>query len=94
MIEAQPVVGVLMAPVLGEDPLYSVPPSIWWPAVTLIVLASVLILRVIANNVTINGPPVFEGVPFVGGILKFLQVRDPTGFGVVAGLLACWAARF
>ncbi|KAK9794631.1 hypothetical protein WJX73_002662 [Symbiochloris irregularis] len=62
-----------MAPLLGEDPLYSVPSSIWWPAVTLVVLASVVVLRVITNHITLNGPPVFEGLPFVGGILKFLQ---------------------
>ena len=33
------------------------------------------ILRVIANNLPSQRPPVFEGVPFIGGVLKFVQVQ-------------------
>lgn len=31
-------------------------------------------LRVIANSLPSQKPPVFEGIPFIGGVLKFVQV--------------------
>ena len=34
------------------------------------------VLRLIANRLPSQSPPVFEGIPFIGGVLKFVQVRD------------------
>lgn len=44
----------------------------------LVGLAGVVVLallRLIRNNLPGKTPPVFEGLPFVGGILKFTKVR-------------------
>lgn len=46
------------------------------------VVLAVLILGVVASlirrsqNAKLNRPPVFEGIPLIGGILKFLKVAD------------------
>ncbi len=32
------------------------------------------VLRIIANRIPSQSPPVFEGIPFIGGVLKFVQV--------------------
>ncbi len=34
------------------------------------------VLRLIANRLPSQSPPVFEGIPFIGGVLKFVQVQD------------------
>ena len=44
-------------------------------AFTLVVVLSVIALRLITNKLPSKGPPVFEGLPFIGGIIKFAQVR-------------------
>ncbi len=41
------------------------------PAALLLVCS---VLRLIANRLPSQSPPVFEGIPFVGGVLKFVQV--------------------
>ena len=40
----------------------------------LALLAAILTLRVVANKITFDAPPVFEGLPFIGGLLKFMGV--------------------
>lgn len=32
------------------------------------------VLRLITNSLPSQSPPVFEGIPFVGGVVKFIQV--------------------
>ena len=46
-----------------------------WPVLALVVLAAILTLRLVSNRLTFDAPPVFEGLPFVGGLLKFMGVR-------------------
>ena len=61
-------------PLLGGGP-----PS---PAVVglamLAVAAALLITRVLSNAFPGRKPPIVEGVPFVGGLLKFAKVRSPS----------------
>jgi hypothetical protein len=40
-----------------------------------LVLASLAVLRVISNAFPGKQPPTLEGIPFVGGIAKFISVR-------------------
>lgn len=37
--------------------------------------ASMLVLRVFANALRGKSPPIDEGIPFVGGLIKFSKVR-------------------
>ena len=55
--------------------------SLPWPVLGLILVAGLLVLRVISNKLTFGRPPVLEGVPFVGGVLKFMGVSLGTGSG-------------
>ena len=41
---------------------------------TAIALLALLVLRMISNSLPAKSPPVFEGTPFVGGIMKFVKV--------------------
>ena len=34
------------------------------------------ILRLVSNYLPSQRPPVFEGIPFIGGVLKFVQVMQ------------------
>jgi hypothetical protein len=36
--------------------------------------AVLVVLRLAINYLPGNTPPIFEGIPFIGGILKFLKV--------------------
>ena len=45
-----------------------------WPLLAVIVVAAIAVLRVISNKLTFGRPPVLEGIPFVGGVLKFMGV--------------------
>lgn len=40
-----------------------------------IALLALLVLRVISNSLPAKSPPIFEGTPFIGGIMKFVKVR-------------------
>jgi hypothetical protein len=42
---------------------------------TSVFLLAVVVLRAAGNHLNTKAPPVFEGVPFVGGIIKFVQAR-------------------
>ncbi len=41
---------------------------------TLLLLAGLVLIRLVSNALPGKLPPVFEGLPYVGGILKFAQV--------------------
>ena len=42
---------------------------------TILTLACVFLGRILANTVGVGkSPPIFEGMPFVGGLLKFTRV--------------------
>ena len=51
--------------------------NIPWPLLAVIIVAAIAVLRVISNKLTFGRPPVLEGVPFVGGVLKFMGVSRP-----------------
>ena len=40
-----------------------------------IALLALIFLRLISNSLPAKSPPIFEGTPFVGGIIKFIKVR-------------------
>ena len=40
----------------------------------LLLLAGLVLIRLVSNALPGKLPPVFEGLPYVGGILKFAQV--------------------
>lgn len=42
---------------------------------SVITVISMFVLRVVSNQLPGSKPPVFEGVPFVGGLMKFAGVR-------------------
>ncbi len=58
----------------GFTGLQLAPPAAY-AAFTLVVVLSVIALRLISNKLPSKAPPVFEGLPFIGGIIKFAQVR-------------------
>ena len=58
----------------GFTGLQLAPPAAY-AAFTLVVVFSVVALRLISNKLPSKAPPVFEGLPFIGGIIKFAQVR-------------------
>jgi sterol 14-demethylase len=41
---------------------------------TLAALAVLVIVRLLSNSMQSSRPPVFEGLPFVGGLMKFAGV--------------------
>lgn len=44
-------------------------------ALTLVLLATLIVGRVMSNKFHGNRPPVLEGIPFIGGLQKFVKVR-------------------
>ena len=66
-----------------------------WPVLALILLAAIATLRVASNQLSFSGrPPVFEGLPFVGGLLKFMGVSTGlAGPPVSATSLTCACCR-
>eukprot|EP00891_Asterochloris_glomerata_P008191 jgi/Astpho2/8191/e_gw1.00120.216.1_t len=56
----------------GFTGLQLAPPAAY-AAFTLGVVLSVIVLRLISNKLPSKAPPVFEGLPFIGGIIKFAQ---------------------
>ena len=67
-----------MAALTDQVLLVDVPARVFWPVVGLVLLASVLVLRVISNTLTFNKPPIFEGLPFIGGLVKFAKASTPS----------------
>lgn len=52
------------------------PPMLY--SLVAVALVSVLIFgRLMVQKFAAKAPPVFEGVPFIGGILKFAKVQIP-----------------
>ncbi len=55
-----------------------------------IALLALVVLRVISNSLPAKSPPIFEGTPFIGGIMKFVKVhslrRSTTFFSIVSVL--------
>jgi hypothetical protein len=45
----------------------------------LVVVVASIALRVAQNHLPSKRPPVFEGIPYVGGLLKFAGVSGPIG---------------
>ncbi len=56
---------------------------------TVLLVVTATVLRVLTNTITFKAPPVMEGIPFIGGLIKFSRVgvarcachvmRQPTG---------------
>lgn len=44
---------------------------------TVLLMVTAVVLRVLSNTLTFKAPPVMEGIPFVGGLIKFSKVRRP-----------------
>ena len=40
------------------------------------ILIACSVLRLVSNCLPSQRPPVFEGIPFIGGVLKFVQVMQ------------------
>lgn len=59
----------------------ALPPAALYLVGTVVFLLAIAALRLISNQLTAKAPPVFEGIPFVGGIIKFVQVRPPRDCG-------------
>ena len=43
-----------------------------------VVVLAALVMRILSNTFHGKAPPVDEGIPFVGGLIKFSKVRFPT----------------
>lgn len=56
--------------------VYDLPFFVKWFILPVAFLVVCSVLRLIANRLPSQSPPVFEGIPFIGGVLKFVQVRD------------------
>ena len=50
------------------------PLALLYALATAIALLALLVLRMISNSLPAKSPPVFEGTPFIGGIMKFVKV--------------------
>ena len=53
------------------------PPAALYLVGTIVFLLAVVALRLFGNQLNATAPPIFEGIPFVGGIIKFVQARAP-----------------
>lgn len=54
--------------------LRALPLPLLYVGATAIFLLAVSTLRLIGNSLPSKAPPVFEGLPFIGGIMKFASV--------------------
>ncbi len=54
--------------------LRALPLPILYVGATAIFLLAIAALRLISNSLPSKAPPVFEGLPFIGGIVKFASV--------------------
>jgi hypothetical protein len=48
------------------------------------------VIRILANAFHGNKPPIFEGIPFVGGLMKFAGVSARAGAGAGHCTACCW----
>jgi hypothetical protein len=48
------------------------------------------VIRILANTFHGNKPPIFEGIPFVGGLMKFAGVSARPGAGASHVAAFCW----
>jgi hypothetical protein len=54
----------------------SLTPAAFYLALTIVFIISLAVGRLFVNSLRLTkAPPVFEGVPFLGGILKFAKVQ-------------------
>lgn len=63
---------------LGEElalQMETLPLSVLIAIVATAVASAAIILRIIGNTFHGNRPPVDEGIPFVGGLIKFSKAR-------------------
>jgi hypothetical protein len=56
--------------------LGSLPLAMLYAGATALFLLALVALRFIANSLPTKAPPIFEGLPFLGGILKFTSVSE------------------
>lgn len=49
-----------------------------------VVLLAAVVMRVLSNNFPGKAPPVEEGIPFIGGLIKFSKVSCPPAAGAAA----------
>lgn len=56
--------------------LYELPFALRCVVFPVAVLFACALLRVITNKLSRQAPPVFEGIPFIGGVLKFVKVTS------------------
>ncbi|KAK9811423.1 hypothetical protein WJX72_003728 [[Myrmecia] bisecta] len=56
-----------------SEGLQQLPAPLFYVGATVLLLVSLLILRVASNHMTFKAPPVYEPIPFVGGLIKFVQ---------------------
>lgn len=63
-----------MAPILAVESIVTMNLTALVSAVAVVALAAALILRIATNYFHGSAPPVDEGVPFVGGLIKFSKV--------------------
>ncbi len=68
----------LLSPLLQALP-QALPPSLLAAAFTVAALALVVVARLVHNSLPGSAPPVFEGIPFIGGVLKFVKVQCARG---------------
>lgn len=59
-----------------SEVLYELPFAVRCIVVPTAVLLAFVVLRIIANSLPRQSPPVFEGIPFIGGLLKFMKVKS------------------
>lgn len=59
-----------------SEVLYELPFAVRCIVFPTAVLLACAVLRIIANSLPRQSPPVFEGIPFIGGLLKFIKVKS------------------
>lgn len=52
----------------------SMPLPLLYAVGTGVALLALVILRFISNSLPAKSPPIFEGTPYIGGIMKFIKV--------------------
>ena len=59
-------------------------------AATGVVLLAAVVMRVLSNNFPGKAPPVEEGIPFIGGLIKFSKVGSPPAAAAAAAFGWGW----
>ena len=71
-----------------SDTLYDLPVLVKCLVLSAAFLAISCVIRLIANQLPSQSPPVFEGLPFIGGVLKFVQVRSVIAAAIMLRFLS------